>query len=209
MKHTVIYKREGYYCSFPQLDHLPDGRLAVVVPVSSVRDHTVVWSSEACDEWVVLVSTDEGETWEETDDPTVPYNWPTGLPRARKSGCSAAVMPDGSYVITGAEPWQLWAADRRPEAEEQGRSVRAHPVDDGAILVGGQEMFSQRSTDGGRTWIGAGASGSSRASGASTFSRRALDQMMGRSCSQCTDHTPEATHATMFGVRRTAAGRGD
>lgn len=152
IEHTVIYRRDGYYCSFPQLDHLPDGRLAVVVPVSSFRDHTVVWSSEACDEWVVLVSTDQGTTWQETDDPAVPYNWPTGLPRARKSGCSAAVMPDGSYVITGAESWQLWSSGRREEAEGQGRAVRAHPVDAGAILVGGQEMFSQRSTDGGRTW---------------------------------------------------------
>ena len=35
MKHTIIYRRNGYYCGFPQLDHLPDGRLAAVLSVSS------------------------------------------------------------------------------------------------------------------------------------------------------------------------------
>ena len=34
-------------------------------------------------DWVAFESKDEGATWTQTDDPTVPYNWPGNQPREK------------------------------------------------------------------------------------------------------------------------------
>ncbi|MCZ6676640.1 MAG: sialidase family protein [Candidatus Poribacteria bacterium] len=145
MNHTILYKQDGFYGGFPVLTHLPDGRMTVGIPVAPFHDHYGIG------DWVVLVSEDEGETWTETDDPALPYNWPGTSPR-EKYDRFAAVMPDGSYLCAGSVGWEVCPAERQADAEAQGLSVHPHPADNAAIIVGGNKLFVQRSTDRGQTW---------------------------------------------------------
>lgn len=145
MRHTILYKRDGYYGGFPVLDHLPDGRLTVGIPVAPFHDHYAIG------DWVVLVSEDEGETWTETGAPMLPQSWPGTSPRERYDRF-ATVMSDGSYLCTGSVGWEVWQTERQEEAEAQRRRVARHPADESKVIVGGQRLFVQRSSDGGRTW---------------------------------------------------------
>jgi photosystem II stability/assembly factor-like uncharacterized protein len=145
MRHTIIYKRDGSYSAFPQLYVLPDGRHVVGIKVSPYHEHFGTAG------WVVLASADEGETWEETDDPRIPFNW-TGTSVREKEDRFAAIMPDGSYLCAGSVGWQVWPADRRQEAEEKGLEPRPHPVDEDVFVVNADRLYVQRSTDDGRTW---------------------------------------------------------
>ena len=56
MEHSIIYKKDGVYAAFPQLDHMPDDRLATSFSISYKRDHTVIG------EWAVYESSDGGRT---------------------------------------------------------------------------------------------------------------------------------------------------
>ena len=60
MNHTILFKRKGFYGAFPVLTHLPDGRLTVGIPVAPFHDHYAVA------DWLVLLSEDEGETWQQS-----------------------------------------------------------------------------------------------------------------------------------------------
>ena len=145
MRHTVVYRRDDRYSAFPQLAHLPDGRLAVGLWASRFRDH---WG---LGEWVALVSDDEGETWKETGDPEIPHNWPGDTAR-EKSDRFTAELPDGTYLCAGMVGWSDWPEDRRAEAERQGLTVHSHPNKTKAIAVRENRLFVQHSTDRGRTW---------------------------------------------------------
>lgn len=145
MEHSIIYRREGFYSGFPQLDHLADGRLAVGLGVSPFKDHAVVG------EWTVLVSTDGGRTWAESADPTVPQSWPGETPRER-SDRFAGVLADGTYMCAGTTGWDVWQAERRSEAEQQGLIVHPHYSDRDKIMVRHNSLFVQHSEDGGQTW---------------------------------------------------------
>ena len=92
MNHTILYKRKGFYGAFPVLTHLPDGRLTVGIPVAPFHDHYAVG------DWLVLLSEDEGETWQQTADPALPDNWPGTSPREIYDRF-AAVMPDGDVSL--------------------------------------------------------------------------------------------------------------
>ena len=148
MQHSIISKRDGYYTAFPQLHHFPDGRLAVGAPASPFSDHYAI---DPRVEFIVVESRDEGATWTETDDPTIPYNWPGIHPRERYDRF-AAVMPDGAYVCAGSVGWEIWSIERTSEAQAQGLTIRPHQLDDDSIIVGGHRLFVQRSTDKGQTW---------------------------------------------------------
>ena len=128
MEHSVITKRDGFYCGFPILDHLPDGRLTVAFSVSHARDHHVVG------DWTVLASTDEGLTWAETDDPTVPQSWPGNTQRER-SDRFAGVVGDGTYLCAGTLGWEVLPAGQRGDAERRGLRVMRHPWDGDSIAV--------------------------------------------------------------------------
>lgn len=145
MKHSIIYKRDGHYCGFPVLMPLADGRLSVGLPVAPFHDHYGIG------EWVVLVSDDEGGSWAETDDPTVPHTWPGTTPREIYDRL-ATILPDGTFLCVGTVGWEVWEADRQSEAESLGHAVRPHPADAGQIIVGGHKLFVQRSNDSGKTW---------------------------------------------------------
>ena len=145
MEHTVIYKREGVYAPFPVLDQRPDGRLAVGFAVSPARDHFMVG------DWTVYASSDGGRSWAESDDPSLPHNWPGNSTREKWERFST-VLADGTYLCAGKVGWETWPLKRRSEAVGQGLSIQEHPWDAAAIVVGNNKMFFQRSSDAGATW---------------------------------------------------------
>ena len=101
MEHIIIYKREGFYSAFPQVDKLNDGRLAVILRSGRVGTHFHVG---VIGERVVLDSTDGGRSWARTDDPAIPYNWP-GAPHG-EIDTLCGVMADGAYLTTGVVSWE-------------------------------------------------------------------------------------------------------
>ena len=127
------------------MDWQADGRLAVGTRVQPFGYHAPVGGFRT------YVSDDEGVTWTETDDPSVAYNWPATSPR-EKLDRWCGVMRDGSWVCAGSVGEVEWPAERRQEAEKMGVNVRDHPKNEDVIMVGGYQMFSQRSTDEGKTW---------------------------------------------------------
>ena len=151
MEHVVLRKRDGFYVPWPQPAKLPDGRLTVGITESPASQHPAVG---LLGDWTVLESRDEGRTWSATDNPAVPQSWPGGTTR-EKEDRFAAVMPDGSYLCAGATAWELWPVERLRDANERlGRYAKVGVTVDGEgkVLVGGQKLFAQRSTDGGKTW---------------------------------------------------------
>src|SRR5262249_33202937 len=132
--------------AFPVLNHLPDGRLSVGILCNTYRDHY------GFGEWRVLVSEDGGETWQPTDDPSVPQTWPGSSPRERYDRF-ARIQPDGTYVAGGAVGPRDWSAERRAEAEQEGATFREHPSGDLTRIVASSNiLFVQRSRDGGQSW---------------------------------------------------------
>jgi len=145
MKHSIIFRREGVYGAFPILNHLPDGRLTIGFSFSDFHDHY------ALGKWTVLVSEDEGDSWVETDDPSIPATWPASNPR-EQSDRFAGVMADGSWVCAGVIGHEAWPASRREEAEARGLDIRDHVGIGGGFVVNRPTVFVQRSTDSGQTW---------------------------------------------------------
>jgi hypothetical protein len=148
LQHGEPFRRAGTYAPFPVLDVLPDGRLALGFPSNDVdaQDHGFMY------DWNVLVSSDHGSTWLPSEDPTIPFNWPGTGPRERWDRF-AAVLPDGTYLATGAIGWTHWDATRREEAEAAGLQIANHPGGDATrIVVAPSRIFVQRSQDRGVTW---------------------------------------------------------
>ena len=148
MEHQVLYRRDGYYSGFPHIDQLRDGRLAVRLTSSLHGDHYRVGLTG---KKIVLVSDDEGRSWAESDDPSVPYNWAGGF-GYEHSDSFAAVMADGTYVSAGVIRWEIWPVERSREAANQGFEFDPHLEDEGSIVVGVNKAFARRSTDQGQTW---------------------------------------------------------
>ena len=146
MKHSVLYKKEGLYTGWPLPALLPDGRLTVVVQVSHLVEHF------ALGERITLVSDDHGESWSESDDPSIPSNWPGSSTRERHDRFEA-VMPGGRYLAAGGVGWEVWPASDRAKADEMGLAVFDGPnpaTDD--LVVGGYRLYVQWSDDRGRSW---------------------------------------------------------
>jgi len=145
LNHNILYKKEGLYAAFPTLTHLPNQHLIAGINLSPFKDHYGVGT------WIVLVSKDQGKTWTETNDPSLPPNWPGSSPR-EKYDRFAGIMPDGSYLCAGTVGWEVWEERKRGEAEAMGLSVTRHPIKGNSLIVGGHKLFFQRSTDQGKTW---------------------------------------------------------
>jgi Neuraminidase (sialidase) len=146
MQHYDVIREAGTYAAFPVLDQLPDGRLAVGALVNTYRDHY------GFGVWRVLISRDQGETWQPTDDPRVPLTWPGSSPRERYDRL-ARILPTGAYVAAGAVGPRDWPAERRTDAERADLAVYAHPSGDPTrIAAASSTIFAQRSDDGGLTW---------------------------------------------------------
>ena len=134
MKHSVLYKKEGLYTGWPLPALLPDGRLTVVVQVSHLVEHF------ALGERITLVSDDHGETWSESDDPSIPSNWPGSSTRERHDRYEA-ILPGGRYLAAGGVGWEVWPASDRAKADEMGLAVFDGPdpaTDD--LIVGGYRL---------------------------------------------------------------------
>ena len=110
MEHYIVYRHEDRYSSFAQIKQL-DGRLAVTCRSGEYADH---YKAILTSKRLVLVSSDEGRTWDESDDPTVPYNWP-GPPYGEINRLNV-VLPNGTWLSTGITRLEIWPADRRKEA---------------------------------------------------------------------------------------------
>ena len=145
MKHLTIFREQGVYGAFPILNQLPDGRLTVGFSHSTFHDHFLLGK------WTMLESKNEGKTWEKTEDPTIPGNWPANTTR-EQSDRFASVMPDGSYLCAGVIGYESWIASRRHEAEERELLILEHPNDQELINVNRPTTFVQRSTDLGQSW---------------------------------------------------------
>lgn len=145
MEHHVIYKKDGIYAAFPQLDHMADGRVAASFSISLKRDHYAIG------DWAVLVSEDGGRTWVESDDPTIPHNWPAPTTREYSDRFNA-VLADGTYLCAGFTGFAVWDPERRAEAEQSGMIVLPHPWLDDKIAVREQKLFVLYSEDQGQTW---------------------------------------------------------
>ena len=146
MKHSVLYKKEGLYTGWPLPALLPDGRLTVVVQVSHLVEHF------ALGERITLVSGDHGESWSESDDPSIPSNWPGSSTRERHDRYEA-ILPGGRYLAAGGVGWEVWPASDRAKADEMGLAVFDGPdpaTDD--LVVGGYRLYVQWSDDRGRSW---------------------------------------------------------
>ena len=146
MKHSVLYKKEGVYTGWPLPALLPDGRLTVVVQASHLVEHF------ALGERITLVSDDQGETWSESDDPSIPSNWP-GSSTREKHDRYEAILPGGRYLAAGGVGWEVWPASDRAKADEMGLAVFDGPdpaTDD--LIVGGYRLYVQWSDDRGRSW---------------------------------------------------------
>ncbi|MGH2351448.1 MAG: sialidase family protein [Chloroflexota bacterium] len=145
-EHVVIHKRAGRYTGpSPVLELLPDGRLAAGTQSSPWAEHVFLG------EWVVKTSADGGRTWVEDSDPSLPLNWPGSTVRERGDRLTV-VVPDGTWLATGALSWEVWPASRRTEAEALRLRVRPHQGGDDQIVVGSRRLFAQHSTDQGNTW---------------------------------------------------------
>ena len=59
---SVIFREPGTYAPFPRLLQLGDGRLAVGLALTTTRDHHLL------DRWRVLVSGDDGASWQPSDE---------------------------------------------------------------------------------------------------------------------------------------------
>lgn len=132
---------------YPRLTQLGDGRLVAGVPLNTATDYF------AHGELRVLVSEDDGATWGPTHDPAIPLNWPGSSARERWDRATR-VLADGTWFGTGAVGWQAWPAERRAEAEAEGRFVtpRYPPGRPDLIGVGTNTVYVQRSPDGGQSW---------------------------------------------------------
>ena len=146
MRRSVIFKLKGHYSGMPNLTILPDGRLVAAARVQTHAYH------EPVGDWVAFESKDGGATWTQTDDPTVPYNWPGNQPREKMERMEL-VQPDGTYLCAGSVGSEYWPEERRGEAEALGLKIREHPPGAGMISVGGYKLFTARSTDRGKSWI--------------------------------------------------------
>ena len=146
MKHSLLYKKEGVYTGWPLPALLPDGRLTVVVQISHLVEHF------ALGERITLVSDDHGESWSESDDPSIPSNWPGSSTRERHDRYEA-ILPGGRYLAAGGVGWEVWPASDRAKADEMGLAVFDGPdpaTDD--LIVGGYRLYVQWSDDRGRSW---------------------------------------------------------
>ena len=151
MKHLVVYKKKGLYTGWPLPALLPDGRLTVVVQVSRLVEHY------ALGERITLVSDDSGDTWSESDDPSIPSNWPGSSTRERHDRFEA-VMPGGRYLAAGGVGWEVWPAADRAKAHAMGRAVFYGPDPATDDLIVGETgcTCSGRTTVDGRGIAGSG-----------------------------------------------------
>lgn len=145
MEHRTIYKQNGWYTAFPQLNLMPDGNLAVGVNSSPFTDHYLIG------DWKVLVSEDEGSTWHESGDSNISHNWNASGVR-EKYDRYTETQKDGTLLSVGSVGWKEWPKNRQDEIESVGVLIKDHPGDSSKFVSGWNQLFIQQSEDAGKTW---------------------------------------------------------
>ena len=149
MQHRIVLKETGRYNAFPVLTQLPDGVLTIGCISSPFGDHY------GLADWRTFVSRNNGRTWKQSDDPKLPPNWPGTSPREQYDRLSG-VLSDGTFMAVGSVGPEIWALDRREEAEARGLSF----VEDetytslfpGKLIIKGHQISIIRSRDEGHSW---------------------------------------------------------
>ena len=113
MQHSIVLKEQGRYNAFPVLAQLPDGPLTIGCISSPFGDHY------GLADWLTFVSSDNGRTWTQSEDSTLPPNWPGTSPRERYDRLSG-ILPDGTFMAVASVGHEFWTLDRREEAEARG-----------------------------------------------------------------------------------------
>ncbi len=151
MEHSVIYRDPDAYSPWPVLWPLPDGSIGAGVVTSPIGSHP---GASTFGRFFAMASCDGGRTWQPSDHPAHPANWPFGTEDEHMDRF-AAVLPDpggDTFVTVGAHGFEAWDAGRLDEARSQHRWVRMLPERPGHIAVQSPLLVSRRSTDGGKTW---------------------------------------------------------
>ena len=195
MEHQVLYRRDGYYSGFPHIDQLRDGRLAVRLTSSLHGDHYLVGLTG---KKIVLVSDDEGRSWAESDDPSVPYNWAGGF-GYEHSDSFAAVMAEGTYVFRRSDSLGNLAGRTEPGGRQPGLRVRSTPRGRRVYLWSGSTRHSPGAPPT-RGRPGQADTGEYRASAWPRTSRGARSSKTAR-------YWSPSTATTLLGTRRASSGR--
>jgi len=146
-RNIVIFKEEGSYSCFPTLEQLADGRL--VVPFTQRQ-----WPSHySKGRMRVMISDDSGESWQETDDRSLPSLWPGATGKFR------CLLADGTWLDMGAggHGGHFDAPEVRPASERAEWQATRYSTSDFAIApsrfyLAGKELHIGKSRDNGATW---------------------------------------------------------
>ena len=147
----MIYRDPDAYSPWPVLWPLPDGSIGAGVVTSPIGSHP---GASTFGRFLAMASHDGGRTWQPSDHPAHPANWPFGTADEHMDRF-AVVLPDpggDTFVTVGAHGFEAWDAGRLDEARSQHRWVRMLPERPDHIAVQSPLLISRRSTDGGRTW---------------------------------------------------------
>ena len=147
----MIYRDPDAYSPWPVLWPLPDGSIGAGVVTSPIGSHP---GASTFGRFLAMASHDGGRTWQPSDHPAHPANWPFGTADEHMDRF-AVVLPDpggDTFVTVGAHGFEAWDAGRLDEARSQHRWVRMLPERPDHIAVQSSLLISRRSTDRGRTW---------------------------------------------------------
>ena len=75
MEHSVIYRDPDAYSPWPVLWPLPDGGIGAGVVTSPIGSHP---GASTFGRFFAMASCDGGRTWQPSDHPAHPANWPFG-----------------------------------------------------------------------------------------------------------------------------------
>ncbi len=146
MKHTLIYREQDAYCSFPHVAYMPDGRLAVTFRragrmSADAAKNGVATHHDPDSSIRIIFSEDEGESWH-TDSMRTVYDTQYGV-----NDPAMTVLADGTILN------RFVVLDIRPTSEmtEPPKKIFSHRVEHGLVtqVVGNLVMQSK---DNGQSW---------------------------------------------------------
>ena len=146
-RHVEIFKKDGAYSCFPSLLQLPGGRLVVTVTERERPSHSSVGTPR------VFTSDDDGDSWDETRDTSLPPLWPGATGKFR---CELA---DGRWLDMGAggrgghfDAPEVMPATARADWESKGYHTADHETDPSLFYLSGRDLHIGRSSDSGASW---------------------------------------------------------
>ena len=142
MNHSIIFKDEIYYASFPLLSY-KDNTLTVAFFVAPFVDHCGICH------WYVMQSNDNGKSWWRKGNNSIPFNWYGNSPREQYDRYTGTLL-DGTPIMTGSTGWTLFPKKEKKWFKKYKFIVVDLPDDKKTIIVGDQKLFL--SIKQGRTW---------------------------------------------------------